>query len=45
MIRFLFKGILRDKSRSLLPIAVVAIGVALTVILSAYLKGGIWRHD
>lgn len=39
MIRFLFKGILRDKSRSLLPIAVVAIGVALTVILSAYLKG------
>jgi len=39
MIRFLLKGILRDKSRSLLPIAVVAIGVALTVILSAYMKG------
>lgn len=39
MIRFLLKGILRDKSRSLLPIAVVAIGVALTVLLSAYMKG------
>lgn len=39
MIGFLIKGILRDKSRSLLPIAVVSIGVALTVMLSAYLKG------
>ncbi|MDF1695407.1 MAG: FtsX-like permease family protein [Saprospiraceae bacterium] len=39
MIRFLLKGILRDKSRSILPIAVVAIGVALTVVLSAYMKG------
>ena len=39
MIRFLLKGILRDKSRSLLPIVVVAIGVALTVLLSAYMKG------
>ena len=39
MIRFLLIGILRDKSRSLLPIAVVSIGVALTVVLSAYMKG------
>ena len=39
MIRFLIKGILRDKSRSFLPIVVVAIGVALTVMLSAYMKG------
>ncbi len=39
MIRFLLKGILRDKSRSILPIAVVSIGVALTVVLSAYMKG------
>ena len=39
MIRFLLKGILRDKSRSLLPIVVVSIGVALTVVLSAYMKG------
>ena len=39
MIRFLLKGILRDKSRSILPIAVVSIGVALTVVLSAYIEG------
>lgn len=39
MIQFLLKGILRDKSRSILPIIVVSIGVALTVMLSAYMKG------
>lgn len=39
MFNFLFKGILRDKSRSLLPIAVIAIGVALTIFLSTYVKG------
>ncbi len=39
MIQFLLKGILRDKSRSILPIVVVSIGVALTVMLSAYMKG------
>lgn len=39
MIRFLLKGILRDKNRSILPIIVVTIGVALTVFLSGYLKG------
>jgi putative ABC transport system permease protein len=39
MIRFLFKGILRDKSRSLLPVIVVAIGVFLTVFMSGYMKG------
>ena len=39
MIQFLLKGILRDKSRSILPIIVVSIGVALTVVLSAYMKG------
>ncbi|WP_020539014.1 ABC transporter permease [Lewinella cohaerens] len=39
MIQFLLKGILRDKSRSLLPITVVSIGVALTVMLSAYMEG------
>lgn len=39
MIQFLLKGILRDKSRSILPIAVISIGVALTVVLSAYLEG------
>ncbi|MCB9252001.1 MAG: FtsX-like permease family protein [Flavobacteriales bacterium] len=39
MIRFLLKGILRDKSRSVLPILIISIGVALTVLLSGYIKG------
>ena len=39
MIHFLFKGLLRDKSRSVLPITVVALGVMITVILQAYLSG------
>ncbi|MEM6698944.1 MAG: ABC transporter permease, partial [Bacteroidota bacterium] len=41
MIRFLFKGILRDRSRSVLPIIIVSIGVALTVLLSGYLRGAL----
>jgi len=39
MIKFLFKGILRDKSRSLLPVIIVALGVFLTVFMSSFLKG------
>ncbi|MAO09636.1 MAG: hypothetical protein CMC07_01760 [Flavobacteriaceae bacterium] len=39
MIQFLLKGIIRDKSRSILPIIIIAIGVGLTVLLSGYLKG------
>jgi putative ABC transport system permease protein len=39
MIKFLFKGIIRDKSRSLLPVIVVAIGVFLTVFMSGFLRG------
>lgn len=39
MIRFLIQGLLRDKSRSRLPIIVVAIGVMLTVFLHAYITG------
>lgn len=39
MIRFLIKGLVRDKSRSRLPIIVVAIGVMLTVFLNAYITG------
>jgi putative ABC transport system permease protein len=39
MIRFLFKGLLRDKSRSLLPVVVVAVGVMMTVFLQAYMEG------
>lgn len=39
MIRFIFKAILRDKNRSVLPVTVVAIGVFLTIALSGYLAG------
>ena len=39
MIEFLFKGIMRDKSRSLLPIIIISIGVGLTVLLSGYIRG------
>ncbi len=39
MIKFIFKGILRDKSRSLLPIMVISLGVFLTVFMSGWMKG------
>jgi len=39
MIRFLFKGILRDRSRSLFPFLVVTAGVFLTVVVYCYIKG------
>jgi putative ABC transport system permease protein len=39
MIKFLLKGLLRDKSRSRLPVIVVSIGVALTVLMHAYITG------
>jgi putative ABC transport system permease protein len=39
MIKFLLKGILRDRSRSLLPIIVVSLGVFLTIVMSAWMKG------
>jgi putative ABC transport system permease protein len=39
MIRFVLKGILRDRSRSVLPITVVATGVALVVIMTGYING------
>ncbi len=39
MIKFLYKGLLRDKNRSLYPIIVVALGVWLTVFFHAYLTG------
>ena len=39
MIRFLIKGLIRDKSRSRLPVIVVAVGVMLTVWMDAYIKG------
>lgn len=39
MIKFLLKGLLRDRSRSLIPTLVVAIGVMLCVFLYCYLLG------
>lgn len=39
MIKFLFKGIMRDSSRSILPVIVVALGVFLTVFMSGFMKG------
>jgi len=39
MIRFLLKGILRDRSRSLFPMLVVIGGVMLTVVLYSWMMG------
>ncbi len=39
MMKFLFKGLLRDRSRSLFPFLTITAGVFLTVILFCYIKG------
>ena len=39
MIRFLLKGLLRDRHRSLFPVLIVAGGVAITVLIYCYLLG------
>jgi putative ABC transport system permease protein len=39
MIKFLFKGLLRDRHRSLLPFLVTLIGVMLTVVFHAWMTG------
>ncbi|CAL2106708.1 putative ABC transport system permease protein [Tenacibaculum sp. 190524A02b] len=39
MIQFFLKGIIRDKGRSVLPITIIASGVALTILLSGYIRG------
>ena len=39
MILFIIKGIIRDKSRSFLPLLVVAIGVMLAVFMHGYING------
>ncbi len=41
MIRFLFKGLLRDRSRSLFPIMTVTAGVLITVLGHAWFKGAL----
>ena len=39
MIKFLIKGVLRDRQRSLIPILIVAIGVTLTVLMNCWING------
>ena len=39
MIRFLFKGLIRDKHRSLIPFLVTSSGVMLTVVFHAWMTG------
>jgi putative ABC transport system permease protein len=39
MIRFLFKGLLRDRHRSLMPFIVTATGVMLTVVFHSWITG------
>jgi putative ABC transport system permease protein len=39
MIRFLFKGLMRDRSRSLFPLLTVSAGVLLTVVLQSWMHG------
>src|SRR5208283_3065231 len=41
MISFLFKGLLRDRSRSLFPLITVLAGVVLTVFLHAWMNGAV----
>lgn len=39
MIRFLFKGLMRDHHRSLFPVIVVSLGVFLTTLLYSFMSG------
>jgi len=39
MLKFLFKGIIRDRARSLLPVIVVSIGVFVVVLMDGLLTG------
>jgi putative ABC transport system permease protein len=39
MLRFYIKGLFRDRSRSLVPVIIVAIGVTLTVLLKCWVTG------
>jgi len=39
MTKFILKGLLRDRGRSLIPLLVVAIGVMLTVFMHGYING------
>ncbi len=39
MIKFLLKGLFRDRSRSLFPVLTVSLGVLLTVFFYCYILG------
>src|SRR5512141_1135592 len=39
MIKFLLKGLLRDRHRSLVPVIIVFLGVMLTVVFQSWLSG------
>jgi len=41
MIKFLAKGLLRDRARSLFPILVITLGVSIVVLMNAYVTGAI----
>ena len=41
MIRFLFKGLIRDRARSLFPTLTVVLGAMLTVIMYSWVVGAI----
>jgi putative ABC transport system permease protein len=41
MNRFIWKGVIRDKSRSLLPVIVVSIGVFFVVFLDGFMAGAL----
>ncbi len=41
MITFLLKGIIRDRSRSLLPLVTVILGAAITVFFYSYMQGAL----
>ena len=43
MIRFLLKGLIRDRSRSLLPAVVVSIGVMVTVMMYCWIIGSLYE--
>ncbi len=39
MIKFLLKGLLRDRHRSLVPLIIVFLGVMLTVVFQSWISG------
>ncbi|MEK9613728.1 MAG: FtsX-like permease family protein [Flavobacteriaceae bacterium] len=39
MIQFIFKGIIRDPGKSLIPLSVITVGVMVTILMSGFLKG------